>query len=139
MKHLVIKVESAFPIVKLLLFSSHILYFGSQLTFKGRIMKLYPLRERVLTKVIIFLYGHMDIYFILWVILQCHHYLFKVIFNFLNFIFFFFLLLRRVWCSVHYSSFWLHPLRVFALSFFKLLDSLLLLQRARKVIFIVKF
>lgn len=42
-----VKVESAFSAVKLLLFSLHILHFGRQLTLKGIVNEALPLEGRV--------------------------------------------------------------------------------------------
>ena len=70
--HLV-KVESArVSTVKLLLFSFHVLFIGSQPTLKGRIIKLYPLERASIYMIYLFWYGLINIYyFILSVIIQC--------------------------------------------------------------------
>jgi len=134
--------------VTLLLFSSHILFSGSQPTFKGRIVKLYPFKGGNIYKiclfVCLFVYFGMDAWiFILFfglssIAITMYFVAPKLVFNFLNFI-----LLSHVVVCVAYSAcftclFGLSFLPRFTLSAFKPLDSVLLLWLACKVIFIVK-
>lgn len=80
----------AFCTVRLLIFSFFLLFFGSQPTLLEGREDLHNLFNYLCR------YGHMDIYFILWVIIQYHRQFILSYFNFLNFI----LLLHLVSCGV---------------------------------------
>lgn len=83
----------AFCTVRLLIFSFYLLFSGSQPTlFEGR-EDLHNFFNYLCR------YGQMDIYFILWVIVQYHRQFILLYFTFLNFI----LLLHPGLCGVWYS------------------------------------
>lgn len=89
----------AFCTVRLLIFSFYLLFFGSQPTLLEGREGLHNLFNYLCR------YRHMDIYFILWVIIQYHRRFILSYFNFLNPILLLHLVLCGVWYSMCYLSF----------------------------------
>lgn len=123
----------AFCTVRLLIFSFYLLFFGSQPTLLEGREDLHNLFNYLCR------YRHMDIYFILWVIIQYHRRFILSYFNFLNPILLLHLVLCGVWYSMCSYLLSLSLFLMFILSFFKSIGSVLLLWLVVKVIFIVRF